>query len=276
MKLFLCATAIAASLAYAQSSPTPPPRTFEVASIKPAPPPTDGRLMVRMSSDNGRINFSNVSVMNLLTAAYKVKEHQISGPSWLNSERFDVTATFPAGATKEDVPAMLQALLSDRFKLKVHTESKTMPSYALVVAKGGHKMKPAEAEGRLKMMFGPKGREMSGTANMEVLADRLSSALDRPVVDMTELKGNFDIDLQWSGGDGPGGMRGIHGPAGGPGPGGPGPGPGAADPKNHDENADAPSIYTALQSKLGLKLEPKKAPADMYIVDNIEKVPTDN
>ena len=96
------------AMAYAQGSPL----AFEVASIKPAAPPTDGRIMVRMNSDNGRINFSNVSLMNLITAAFKIKEHQVEGPGWLNSARYDVTATFPAGATKEQVPAMLQVLLA--------------------------------------------------------------------------------------------------------------------------------------------------------------------
>jgi uncharacterized protein (TIGR03435 family) len=257
--------ASALCLACAQSAPGPRTPAFEVASIKPAPPPTDGRLMVRMGNDAGRINFSNVSLMNVITAAYKVKEHQVTGPAWLNSERFDITAKIPAGAGKDDVPGMLQALLADRFKLKLHTESKVMQSYALTVAKGGAKMKPAEGQGRLMMMMGPKGRHMSGTGTMEVLADRLSQAMDRPVVDMTELKGNFEIDLEFSGDEMPRMMRGMA-PGGG----------GGGEARPHDESADAPSIFSALQNTLGLKLDPRKAPADVLIVDNIEKVPTDN
>jgi uncharacterized protein (TIGR03435 family) len=270
--------AAAACTTYAQQSG---PLKFEVASIKAAPPPVDGRLMVRMGGDKGRITFSNVNLMNLLTAAFKVKEHQIEGPGYLMGDRFDLTATFPEGATQNDVPVMLQELLIDRFKLKFHKESKTMQSYALVVAKGGSKMTPAEGpSGNLRMMFGPKGRKMDGVGTMAVLADRLSNAMDRPVVDMTELTGNFNIDLEWSGGsEGSGMMRMLAGHGGGPGgagPGGPGPGPGASDPKLQDESADAPSIFTALQNKLGLKLEPKKSPVDLYIIDNIEKSPTEN
>ena len=108
---------------------------------------------------------------------------------------------------------------------------------------------------------------------MEVLADRLSQAMDRPVVDMTELKGNFEIDLEFSGDEMPRMMRGMS--PGGGGPGGPG-GGGGGEARAHDESADAPSIFSALQNTLGLKLEPRKAEAEVLIVDNIEKDPTDN
>ncbi len=264
--------AVVVCLDEAQSAPSNPAPAFEVASIKPAPPPTDGRLMVRMNNDEGRINFSNVSLMNVITTAYKVKEHQVTGPAWLNSERFDITAKIPEGAGKDDLPAMLQALLAERFKLKLHTESKVMETYALVVAKGGAKLKPVETPGRLMMRMGPKGRHLSGVATMPVLADQLSRAMDRPVVNMTELKGNFDIDLEFSGENMPTLMHGMAGP----GPGGPAPGAAGGDARMRDEGADAPSIFTALQNTMGLKLDPKKAPGDVLIVDNIEKVPTDN
>src|ERR1700739_3983769 len=97
--VFTCCTALG-------QSPTPA-KAFEVASIKQAPPSTDGRIMVRMAGDAGRGDYNNVSMRDLIRVAFKVRSDQISGPDWLNSERYIVTAKFPAGATRDDVPAML-------------------------------------------------------------------------------------------------------------------------------------------------------------------------
>ena len=119
---------------------------FDVASVKPAAPITGGRLMVRMSGgpgspDPGQITYTNVAMKNLLTTAYNVKGYQISGPAWLDSERYDIAAKIPKGATKEQFQLMLQNLLAERFKLTLHRESKDLPIYALVVGKNGVKMK---------------------------------------------------------------------------------------------------------------------------------------
>ncbi len=264
-------------IAFGQSTPAAP--TFEVASIKPAPPPTDGRLMVRMGEDGGRIDYTNVTLKDLLRKAYKVKDHQIVGPDWLNSERYIVSAKLPEGTTKDQIPAMMQTLLADRFKLSLHKESKVMPAYSLTVAKGGPKLHQAEGEGRMRMMMGPRGRHMTGVATIQSLADTLSNFMDRPVVDMTELKGSYDIDLEWSGDDGPQAMRMMRGPGpGGPGPGGPGPGgpEGGPRPESHDDSADAPSLFTSLQDKLGLKLDPRKETVDILTIDHAERVATEN
>jgi uncharacterized protein (TIGR03435 family) len=254
--------------------------------------------MVRMGGDAGRVNYTNVSLMNIITNAYKVKEHQVTGPAWLNSERFDVTAKLPAGATRDQVPEMLQTLLADRFKLTLHKENKVLPAYALTPAKGGLKLHESDPDsapvadlgpgpkpngpiprGNMRIMMGPRGRHMTGKVTMQQLADMLANTMDRPVLDMTEAKGVYDVDLEWSGDDGPKGMMAMHGP-GGPGGGGPEGGPrpegGGPRPESHDESADAPSIFTALQDKLGLKLDPRKAPVDLLIIDHAEKVPTDN
>lgn len=249
---------------------------FEVASIKPAAPPTDGRIMVRMGGDAGRLDYTNVSLLNIITAAYKVKEHQISGPEWLGSVRFDLTAKLPDGASHDQVPEMLQTFLADRFKLVVHKESKVMPSYALVVAKGGPKMQetdsPEGPQGGGRMMMGPKGRHLSGKLTMKQLADNLSRWLDRPVTDATELTKVYDIDLQWSGDDGPQSMRALR--ALGPGKDGPEGGP---RPEGHnDDSADAPALPTALQEELGLRLDSRKEPADIITIDHIERAPSEN
>jgi uncharacterized protein (TIGR03435 family) len=260
--------------AFSQSAT--PAKAFEVASIKSAPPPTDGRLMVRMGSDAGRLDYNNVSLKDVIRAAFKVRNDQISGPDWMGSERYIISAKFPAGATKDDVPAMLQTLLADRFKLTFHKDSKVLPMYALVPGKGGAKLMPAETSGNMRMMMGPKGRHLTGKATMAQLADMLSNMSDRPVIDMTDVKGSFEIDLEFTSDFNPEGMRmGMQGPppggGGGPGPGGPG-----GEARQHDESADAPTLYTAIQEKLGLKLDARKGPVDLYIIDHAEKVPTEN
>ena len=128
---------------------------FEVATIKPAnmPSPADvmnGKMHVGMKTDAARVDIGFMSLTEMICAAYKVKQYQISGPDWMNAlmggQRFDVLAKMPEGATKEQVPEMLQALLAERFKLAIHRDTKEHAVYALVVGKGGVKMKEAAAE----------------------------------------------------------------------------------------------------------------------------------
>ena len=266
------ATGLSVFTAAAQSTPTTPP-AFEVATIKPAPPPTDGRLMIRMGGDPGRLDYNNVSLRDMIKAAYKVKDAQITAPEWISTERYNLVAKLPDGTPRDQVPAMLQSLLAERFHLKLHKEQKVMPTYALLVAKSGPKLEKSTEEGRLRMMMGPKGRQMSGSTTMDNMANTLSNFMDRPVTNLTGLTGNYTIDLQWSGDERPAGL--VRGP--GPGPGGPPPGAGGGgEGAAHDEFADAPSIFTALQDKLGLRLEPRKEPVDILIIENAEKVPTEN
>src|SRR6266446_4406926 len=132
------------SRVFGQVAEAPP--TFEVASIKPAPPPTGGMMRVGMSGgpgspDPGRATFTNMSLKNILMRAYEVKGYQISGPGWLDSERFDIVAKVPQGATKEQFLLMIQNLLAERFKLTLHREKKELPMFALLVGKNGPKLK---------------------------------------------------------------------------------------------------------------------------------------
>jgi uncharacterized protein (TIGR03435 family) len=258
------------------SQTTPEPTAFEVVSIKAAEAMTGPGIRIGISQDKGRVTMSNVTLNIILMQAYRLKQQQLVSPAWMESTRFDIVAKLPEGATKEQVPAMLQTMLSDRFKVKIHKESKVLPIYAMVVAKGGPKLKETDAEGGLRMMMSPKGREMEGKTTLSRLADSLSNTLDRQVIDMTELKGAYEINLTWSPDDSDNQrMRG--------GPGGPGPGRGPGgeggdphgDPKSTD-GPDAPNIFVALQEKLGLKLDPRKAPVDIVVVDQAEKVPTEN
>jgi uncharacterized protein (TIGR03435 family) len=302
--------------------------TFDAASVKPSTPPTpNGRGMIRFegpsggpgSKDPGRIRYPFMSLKDLITRAYDVKPFQVTGPVWLDTERFDITATMPAETTKEQFRVMLQNLLAERFKLTVHHETKELPMYSLVVLKGGPKMTesapvappketdgdptppPALPPGGPKMgpdgfpilpaglMGGGRGgmfimmmpgrmRLTASQQTMKDVADNLTSRLSRPVTDATELKGKYDFVLTFS----PEGLSNGMGPMGlmPPPPGGGGGavgdgggrGPMAAQP----DAEPLPDIFRAIQSQLGLKLEPKKGPVDMVIVDHMEKTATEN
>ena len=148
--LGVCLIIFTSCAAFGQAAAESP--TFEVASVKPAEPPAGmGMMRVMMrggpgSADPGQITYSNVSLKNVLTIAYAVKGYQINGPKWLDSERFDIVAKIAKGATKEQFQLMLQNLLAERFKLTLHHETKELPMYALVVGKGGPKLKESVEE----------------------------------------------------------------------------------------------------------------------------------
>lgn len=296
---------------------------FEVASIKASAPMGNGRMMMGWrggpgTNDPGRITGSNLSLQMMITNAYGVKHYQvIGGPSWLDTEHFDVTAKVPEGASKDDVKIMWQNLLAERFKLTVHHDSKEMPIYALTVGKNGAKLKestvsdapppqpkegnagaalplprpgpphigsdgcpelPAAMTGRPMnmMMMSPNGACMVVVSqSMQGLADQLSFQFDRPVLDMTELKGKFDFKLRYDPGSMPGGrgmpMMMMAGPP-------PGGGPPGVDGSRSaaPEREPAPSIFAAMQEQLGLKLDPRKGQVDLVVIDHIERTPTEN
>jgi len=279
-RIFPAATlmAVLAARAFCQSA-TP---QFEVASVKEAPPPTGNGIRVRMGGDAGRLDYANVTLRDCIRIAYRVKEYQISGPDWLSAQRYDLVAKLPEGASRDQVPEMLQALLADRFKLKVHRDTKEQPIYALVVAKNGPKIKqsdpnegppggavPPGAPG------GPRGMMQIGRGSLQAkqmtvsnFADLLARIVDRPIVDMTELKGNYDFKLEYT--PDPRVMQKMMMGAGMP-PGGPPPGAAAEGPSE-----SGPSIFTAVQEQLGLKLDGRKAPIELLVIDSVEKVPTEN
>jgi uncharacterized protein (TIGR03435 family) len=295
-------TSCAALTQTAENSPS-----FEVASVKPAAPITSNFIRVGMrggpgSSDPGQITYTNVTVKNVLVNAYGVKSFQISGPGWLDSERYDIVAKLPRGATKAEFMAMLQNLLAERFKLTLHRETKDLPMYALVVAKNGPKLKvsvddaaTAKAGGSAATMgrvtVGKDGFPvlpgrgaasmsfMNGNARMTAsgqsmarLAEMLSSQLDLPVVDMTGLTGNYDFTLYFA----PEGLAGMRLPGGLPQPPPPGEGGGGMPVASAPDAQSNPNLFAALQEQLGLKLEQRKGPVDLLVVDHLEKAPIEN
>lgn len=267
----------AACAAVAQTAAPPP--AFEVASIKPAEPQTMGRMMIRMGGDPGRVDYQNVSLKDVLARAYDLKRYQISGPVWLDTERYDIVAKVPDGVPKEQVPAMLQALLMERFQMKVHRETKELPVYELTVGKNGPKLEKAEDSAATG---GPPGGRMmistdaSSGASMEVqgatlsaFSDMLSNMLDRPVLDRTGVQGYYNIKLKISMDDLAGMKRDMAMAD-----------PGATVRPGGDSNpapdsTPAPSLFGAVE-QLGLKLESRKAPVEFLVVDRAEKTPTEN
>ncbi len=286
---------------------------FDVASVKPAAPPTGNVVMRRMTNpDPGMVKYTNVTLKMLIAAAYEVKEFQISGPDWLNGDGFDVQAKIPAGASKEQIPLMLQALLADRFKLAIHREQRSLNVYALVIGKNGPKLKEVDAEtlkaqaaaaasqnpadppppppppgpgglpergkgpsgpGLMMMMTNTGARQVRGQTTLAKFSNLLSNLLDRPVLDMTGLNGTYEIDMVWAADERENNQMGKMIVIGGP--------PPSRDSGSEAKPADSASapaatIFTAVQDALGLRLEARKSDAEFLVIDRAEKTPTEN
>ena len=223
----------------AQGQPAP---TFEVASVKVSPPRTGAARYTAMDSDPSMVRYSNITLKILIAIAYKFDSRLITGgPPWLDSDPYDVVAKVPPGTPKEQVPAMLQTLLAERFKLALHRETKDRRAYFLVVGKNGPKLKPAREEGGQNMII--PGGIIGHAMTMGVLAGSVASVVGYQVVDKTGLAAAFDIDLRFT-------------------------------PENSKE--PGPDLLTCIQEQLGLKLEPGRAPAEMLVIDHAERTPTEN
>jgi uncharacterized protein (TIGR03435 family) len=215
-----------------------------------------------MSADAARLTYTNVSLSDVIVKAYGVQHDQISGPPWLDTERFDIAAKIPAGIGMDQIPQMFQALLGGRFNLKLHREKKELPIYALVAGKSGPKPRKAESSGGLTIGYNPGRAHISGNVSMEWFADYLSLRLGRPVLDQTALDGAYVIALDWvpDSTEEPGAMALSQ--------------PGV--PDGGALAASGPSILTALQEQLGLKLVATKGPVEILVIDHAERVPTEN
>jgi bla regulator protein blaR1 len=237
------------------------PARFEVASIKRN---TSSELPMRIGPiGRGSFMATNITLRELITMAYGLRDFQLSGaPGWLASERYDVSAKAATRAGREELTTMLQPLLEDRLRLKFHRESKEMPVYALTVAKPG-KLMAAEGEcgpddplrGPCGFLFILPGHLMGQKAAISRLVDALSRLTDRVVVDRTGLAGAYDIKLQYTPDVAP--------------PPGAGDGPGMPTLPPVDPNG--PSLFTALQEQLGLKLESQKGAVSILIIDHVDR-----
>ncbi len=242
------------------------PQEFEVASIKPSAPSPMGMMRVGVEMlPGGRVSMTGVTVKFMIQQAYGVRDFQIAGgPAWIGSDRYDITAKPEKAASGDQVKEMMKSLLADRWKLQFHRETKELPTYALVVAKGGPKLKKSDADqgtpdrpGRGGMMRMGRGQLDAQGIPIEGLADRLAQVLGRSVIDKTGLTGDYDIKLEYTPEASEGGAF-------------------KGGPEMHEEaRPEGPSLFTALQEQLGLKLESAKEPVEILTIDRVEK-PTEN
>ncbi len=263
---------------------------YEVASIKPNKSDNNrSRLMFRPDG----LSATGGTLQMLIKAAYEIEDSQISGaPSWLQSEKYDIEAKMDSAVadelrkldpdqSKDAREHMLQALLADRFKLTIHRETKELPVFALVIAKNGPKLQEAKpgdpypngfkgpnggsGAGMMRGSLGAGGKsELVGQAvPMSSLVRLLSGQLHRTVVDNTGLAGKYDFALQWTPDESPGAV--LKGADGGQ--------PGSDSASSSDSSG--PTIFTAVQEQLGLKLESQKGPVQILVIDHVEK-PSEN
>jgi uncharacterized protein (TIGR03435 family) len=284
---------IAAPLSvFAQAAPKV---EFEVASVRPAAPQSNNQVQVGVHIDGAQVKVNYLSLRDLLRMAYRLKDQQISSPEWMAGERFDIAGKLPAGATPEQIPDMIKSLLEDRFQMKLHRETRDFPVYALIVAKGGSRMKesPLEAvpEGtetskanvNVQATGGPQGVTMTfgrgsyirfgdnkleaAKATMAGFADTMARFMDKPVIDMTQLTSTYDFTLQLTAEDYRAMLirsaiaAGIALP------------PQALMALNYEGAGD--SIHASIQA-LGLKMESRKAPLEVLVVDSVKRTPTEN
>jgi uncharacterized protein (TIGR03435 family) len=244
-------------------------RAFEVANVKPIDP--NNSVFVGMSADPSLVSYRNLTLRDAIRGAYKVRDFQIVGPDWMSNVRFDVAAKLPAGATTDQIPEMFQSLLEERFKLTWRRESKEMQVYALLVGKDGPKLKPAQklapnqamamgtdGKPRASVVFGGSLSQMTITApsaSILTLVGVASRFTSRPVVDDTGIDGEYDFSLTFAAETDAGLPQGFQG------------NPGLSDP--------APSFSEAVK-KYGLRIEPRKATIDMFVITHVEKTPTEN
>jgi uncharacterized protein (TIGR03435 family) len=283
---------LVACVLYAQTAPAPSRLEFEVASIKPSPAITDN-AHIGMRVDGAQVNCTAWSLKDYIRIAYRVKDYQVEGPDWIASTRYNISAKLPAGATREQVNDMLQNLLVDRFGLKFHRVKKEFPVYALEQAKSGSKLKESNLDGLKASDLAKPSTSVTATgsaqgvfvsldggasfsfADGKLKAQRLTTArmadvlarfLDRPVIDQTNLTGIYDIELSLSPEDYRGMLIRSAITAG-------------VTLQPEVERMAMADVGESLASSLlasGLRMEPRKSPLDVIVVDHAEKNPTEN
>jgi len=271
--LLLLAASSLTITSFAQTSTTPPPvNAAPVTAVRPVFEAATVKLNKSGSSGShssfapGRFTFTNVLLKNFMHySAYGVPEPRIlGGPKWLDSERFDIEAkvdssvidqmrTLSPEQGKLQRQAMFQQLLADRFKLAVHWETRELPVYALVVAKNGPKLhvstKSDDGTSAGPGLFTADGITLTEMA--QSLTQELATELGRVVIDKTGIAGRYDVTLKWT------------------------PDTSGAPADNGTENSSNPSIFTAMQEQLGLKLESAKGPVQVLVIDHVE-MPSEN
>jgi uncharacterized protein (TIGR03435 family) len=215
---------------------------FEVASVKPADP--SARIIDIREEPGGRLTMVNMTLLRIAQTAYAKKWYWITGgPGWIDRDRFDIVAKADGDPSHDRLMKMLQALLEERFQLKLHTESTEGTVFHIVIAKNGPKLNPPTEKDADPVVLGrfdaTNHRLMGQNASLALLARRLEDELRRPVIDLTGIKGNFDFTIDYNIDD--------------------------SKPEN------GPSIFSAMQDQLGLKLESAKGLVETLVIDQAQR-----
>src|SRR6185312_6554636 len=286
--LLLCTLTTVAAWGQQPSRPE-----FEVATIRPSAPSPEATVTARAHIDGAQVRWLSLTLKFYIATAYRLKQYQVSGPDWISSDRFDISATIPAGVSTAQMPEMMQRLIEDRFQVKMHREKKDFPVYALEIDKGGlkiHENAPdpdaaksdantpvsSSVSGSAQGVSINFGRGSSYTfANNRFEAKKLTMAnvarglelyTDRPIVDMTDLTGTYDFILAITAEDYQSMLiraavtAGLTLPT---------------EALRLLDGATLPSLFDAMQ-KVGLKLDARKAPLDVVVIDEVRKTPTEN
>lgn len=239
---------------------------FDVASVKIALPPPGQSININLGTIlNGRLTLTNTTLADCIRFAYDlVSQDLIAGPDWikLGGTRYEITALFPVDTPTEKVRLMLQTLLAERLRLSVRRELRDVQLLELVVARDGHKLRPSSDDPAA--IFGAvtgAGRIIHPRMPMSVLTMLLSRFERETIVDKTDLAGAFGVRLEWT----PANLRSLARSDGAP-----------VSINGQLVDVYGPSVFTAVQEQLGLRLESRKGPLDVLVVDHAEKSPTEN
>ena len=251
MILRTCTTlTILAAAAFSQTAGAPP--SFDVASIKASQGRRGGMDMLGLNAIQvtpGSFTMWNSSLKTAIGWAYGVFEYQITGPGWAGEDRYDIVAKSAGPVSRDQLRSMLQSLLAERFKLAIHRETKEMQAYVLSVGKNGPKFSESKTEGDSDVTPDPKRMVVEvHRVDLRQLVHLLATTFQTPVIDQTGLRGRYDVSIDVT----------------------------KYIPQSGERANPLDIIQTGLQQELGLKLESKKMPVDLLIIDHAEKAPVEN
>jgi len=250
-------------LAVSALAQNPAPPAFEVASVKVNQQfrqENRATWLRNLDTSPGRLTFRNVNLTMAIAWAYHLQGQQIVGPAGMDSQRYDIMAVAGGPASEGEMRPMLQALLADRFKLALHRETRQLEVLALVVPKGGHKMTESKIEGPTRNRQDPdRGTVVEGALLADVVED-MAREMAVPIVDMTGLKGRFDFPFNPQKY-----VAALRSQV-------------MADPQHALNEADMRLMVMqdTVAGQLGLRLEPRRAPVEVLVIDHVEKSPSEN
>lgn len=211
---------------------------FDVVSIKPSRSFSSGAVGIGAQNTPGTITLAGIRPRDLIARAYSLKPYQVVGPDRLDQEFYDIEAKSARPVPDSEQRLMLQSMLASRFNLTAHMETRELPCYRLVVRENGLKIHPVVADQAGSRYYPAPTAIRGNSISMARLADLLATKVERPVLDRTSASGVFDIDLKWA---------------------------------PESDPASGPSLFTAVQEQLGLKLEARKSPIEVLVIDRIDR-----